>query len=929
MTIPRWAALVLALVLVTFAPAQTYTISTYAGGAPPPTPAAGTSLSIGSPQGVATDAAGNVYFASGHCVFKLDTGGVLTRVAGNCREGYSGDGGPATSAQLNEPYGVAVDSAGNLYIAEWGNNRVRKVTPGGIISTRAGNGIRGYSGDGGPATSAQLTIPQDVAVDSDGNLYIADSGNRRIRKVTPSGTISTVAGGGTSYPGDGGPATSAQLFDPSAIATDSAGNLYIADGGIRKVTPSGTISTVAGGGTSYPGDGGPATSAQLGSPQGVAVDSAGNLYIADNANHRIRKVTPGGIISTVAGNGSGGYSGDFGPAINAQLNFPTGVAVDSAGNLYMADFNNHRIRKVTPSGFISPVAGNQYQGYSGDGGPATNAQLNNPEGIAVDSAGNVYIADYFNQRIRRVTQGGIISTVAGKGNFGYSGDGDPATGAELSFPSGVAVDSAGNLYIADSFNQRIRKVTPAGIISTVAGNGSNGYSGDGGPATSAQLYNPSGVAVDSASNIYIADSLNQRIRKVTPAGIITTVAGNGSGGYSGDGRAATNAQLNVPSGVTVDSNGNLYIADATTIRMVTPGGIISTVAGGGTSYPGDGGPATSAQLSGPQSVAVDSAGNLYIAEWGHNRVRKVTPGGIISTTAGNGIQGYSGDGGAATSAQLQFPQGIAVGSSGKVYIADTLNNAIRVLQPSGTAPAAPVITPGGIVPLYSSVNTIQPGEWISIYGSNFANTITGWDGTFTNTLGGVSVTINGKAAWLSYVSPLQINAQAPDDTATGTVSVVVTAAAGTATGTVTLAPFAPSLALLDDKHVAGIILRPNGSGAYGGGSYDIIGPTGTSLGYRTVAAKAGDTIALYAVGLGPTNPSVPSGTAFTGAAPTTNPVKVLISGTSVTPSFAGLSGAGLDQLNLTVPVGLGTGDVSVAALVGGLQTQSGVVISLQ
>jgi uncharacterized protein (TIGR03437 family) len=492
------------------------------------------------------------------------------------------------------------------------------------------------------------------------------------------------------------------------------------------------------------------------------------------------------------------------------------------------------------------------------------------------------------------------------------------------------LDSAGNLYIADTNNHRIRKITPGGAISTVAGNGNPSYSGDGGPATSAQLSNPWSVAVDSAGNLYIADKNIHRIRKVTPGGIISTVAGNGSAGYSGDSGPATSAQLNFPEGVAVDSVGNLYIADTrnSRVRKVTSGGIISTVAGGGAFNLGDGGPAIGANL-GPAGVAVDRAGNLYIADTDNQRIRRVTPGGTISTVAGNGISGYSGDGGPAGSAQLNNPAGVAVDSAGKLYIADSVNNAIRLLRPSDTAPAPPFITPGGIVPVYSSANTIQPGEWISIYGSNFANTITGWNGTFTNTLGGVSVTINGKAAWLSYVSPLQINAQAPDDTATGTVSVAVTTPAGTATGTVTLAPFAPSLLLLDDKHVAGIILRPNGSGAYGGGSYDIIGPTGTSLGYKTVAAKAGDTIALYTVGLGPTDPAVPAGMPFVGAAAAANPVKVLISGTSVTPSFAGLSGAGLDQLNLTVPAGLGTGDVPVAALVGSVQTQSGVVISLQ
>jgi sugar lactone lactonase YvrE len=338
-----------------------------------------------------------------------------------------------------------VDLSGNLYIAEWGNYRIRKVAPGGTISTVAGTGTPGYFGDGGAATSARLNAPTGVAGDPSGNLYIADWGNYRIRKVTPGGTISTVAGNGTLYFGDGGPATSAQL-----------------DG-----------------------------------PRGVTVDASGNLYIADNGNHRVRKVTPGGTISTVVGNGTAGYSGDGGPAASARLNLPAGLAVDSSGNLYTADEEDCRIRKVTLGGTISTVAGNGTTGYSGDGGPATSAQLSGLRGVAVDPAGNLYIADTYNNRIRKVAPGGTISTVAGNGTEGYAGDGGPATSAQLSTPFGVAVDSGGNLYIADYGNHRIRRVTPGGTISTVAGTGSGGYSGDGGPATSARLFLPSGVAADS------------------------------------------------------------------------------------------------------------------------------------------------------------------------------------------------------------------------------------------------------------------------------------------------------------------------------------------------------------------------------------------------------------------------------------------------
>jgi sugar lactone lactonase YvrE len=352
----------------------------------------------------------------------------------------------------------------------------------------------------------------------------------------------------------------------ASAGTFSFGLSGVATGPQVAFTP-GTMATVAGNGTlGYSGDGGPATSAELYGPGVVAVDAPGNLYIADLYDNRIRKVAAGtGTISTVAGNGTPGYSGDDGAATSAELNYPSGVAADSAGNLYIADTNNHRIRKVAANtGTITTVAGNGTLGYSGDGGAATGAELDTPGGVAVDSAGNLYIADTNNHRIRKVAAStGTITTVAGNGTKSYSGDGGPATNAELHYPDGVDVDSAGNLYIADTNNHRIRKVAASTeIISTVAGNGTPGYSGDGDAATAAELYSPYVVWVDSAGNLYIADTNNHRIRQVDAGtGTISTVAGNGTPGDSGDGGVATAAALNLPFGVAVDGPGNLYIAD--------------------------------------------------------------------------------------------------------------------------------------------------------------------------------------------------------------------------------------------------------------------------------------------------------------------------------------------------------------------------------
>ena len=333
-----------------------------------------------------------------------------------------------------------------------------------VISTFAGTGIAGFSGNGGAATAAKINNPTGIAFDANGNTYISDYNNHQIRKVNASGVITTVVGTGTAgFSGDGGPAINAKLSLPSTLIFDNAGNMYIVDGGngaIRKVTPSGIISTVVGTGTNgYSGDGGLATSAQLNYPCGVYIDAAGNMYIPDRSNHRVRKVNTSGIISTYAGTGTGGFSGDGAAATAAKLNMPNGVTFDAAGNAYIADAYNNRIRKVTPGGVISTFAGTGTAGASGDGGAATAAQLNKPFGLTFDGAGNSYISDFQNHKIRKINQAGIISTLAGTGTGGYSGDGGISTGAKINSPEKVTVDAIGNIYIPDAGNQRVRIIT--------------------------------------------------------------------------------------------------------------------------------------------------------------------------------------------------------------------------------------------------------------------------------------------------------------------------------------------------------------------------------------------------------------------------------------------------------------------------------------
>ena len=338
----------------------------------------------------------------------------ITTIAGNGSQGYSGDHNNALSAQLYAPIGVAVDQAGNVYVADAGNNVIRKMNPAGIITTVAGNGYGagmgagGYSGDTGPATMAELHLPYDVAVDDAGNLYIADLDNGAVRKVNSAGIITTFAGRGGLNPGDGGPATAAQIGDISGVATDAAGNVYFSDqtfSRIRKVDIAGIITTVAGNGVGgYGGDNGPASSAEIEDPEGLAVDAAGNIYFADQQNNIVRKVDTNGIITTIAGTPGTieGFSGDNGPATAAQLAGPSGVDIDSAGNVYIGDWGNNRVRMVSPAGIITTVAGTAMGGYNGDNQPATAAELNGPRGVACDAAGNLFIGDYNNNRVRRV-----------------------------------------------------------------------------------------------------------------------------------------------------------------------------------------------------------------------------------------------------------------------------------------------------------------------------------------------------------------------------------------------------------------------------------------------------------------------------------------------------------------------------------------------
>lgn len=699
-------ALPFTLIIATFA-APNYShaqiITTIAGGAPPNNiQATAMGMEI---FGAATDKHGNLYVsdASNSVVRKVNLStGIATIVAGNGNYGYSGDGGLATSAGLSYPQELAVDTAGNLYIGDGGRIREVNVSTG-IITTVVGNGTNGFSGDGGPALSAEFGYEPGMAFDKNNNLYIADFSNSRVRKVNAkTGIITTIAGTATAgYNGDNIAATSAELNYPAGVCVDDSGNVFIAEQTnlrVRKISwKTGLISTVAGDGNNYiyNGDNIPATTANLWAPLSVKVDKAGNLYIADWGNSRVREVNAQtGIITTVAGNGMYEHSGDGGPATSAGLDYCYGVALDTLNNIYIVEgFNqvtgwNSWIRKVNSNTqIITTVVGNGGSNYTGDGIAATAAQLCGPSGVRVDASGNIYVADYGNNRIRKINNSGIISTYAGDGQDGFW-DNVLADSGQLFGPNDMAFDKSGNMYIADQFNDRIRKVDLNDSINNFAGDGSGApyrgyYYGDGDIALNAEFYFPSGVAIDDSGNIFIADFANNRIREINgKTDTITTVAGSGGGGYNGDGILAINAELYYPTEIAVDDSDNLYIADYgnSRIRKVTHAtDMISTYAGTGTpGYTGDGKVATSAELNYPQGVALDKYNVLYIADAGNNCIRTVNPTShIITTIAGNGTGGFSGDGGPAAAAELDYPENVAFDAAGNMYIADNGNNRIR------------------------------------------------------------------------------------------------------------------------------------------------------------------------------------------------------------------------------------------------------------
>ncbi len=597
----------------------------------------GSAARFNGPNAVATDSGGNVYVADtyNNTIRKITSAGVVTTLAGTAGTFGSTDATGA-AARFNEPEGIAVDSSGNVYVSDTQNCTIRKITPVGVVTTLAGTALLcAYVNDDGAA--ARFNKPEGIATDSSGNVYVADRENNVIRIITSGGVVTTFAGAGyTITPPVEGAGASATFDNPIGLASDGVGNLFVADNGsgyIRKIRISDAfVSTVATGFTRQ---------------RGVAADSAGNVYVADSSFNRIAKIdTSLGVLFAGSSAGTAGYADGSGTA--ASFLYPQGMATDSTGNVYVADTYNNAIRKITPAGVVTTLAGAAGYGYVDATGAA--ARFNGPNGFATDRAGNVYVADTDNNSIRKITPTGVVTRFAGSAT-GLSGTTDgPGASALFSAPWGVATDSSDNVYVADYGNDIIRKITPAGVVSTLI---------DAGTGFAAFFDGPNDVAVDSAGNVYVAADGNDTIGKIDSDGVVSTLAGTGTAGYTNG--AGASAQFTDPWGIAVDSAGNVYVTDAgnNAIRKIDTSGVVSTFAGSDTGLSGSAdGTGTAARFDFPVYLAIDSAGNVYVTDNGNNTIRKITPAGVVTTLAGTA--GQAGFTPGALPGVLANPAGIAV-----------------------------------------------------------------------------------------------------------------------------------------------------------------------------------------------------------------------------------------------------------------------------
>ena len=583
----------------------------------------GNASRLNKTDGLVVDAAGNVFVAdtANHVIRKVTPAGVVTTVAGTAGLRGTADGtGPA--ARFSDPMSITLDSQGNLFVADFSNSLIRKITPAGVVTTFAGIIGAGGPAIDGPGATAQFEGPLGIAIDAADNLYVADEFNHSIRKITPAAVVSTFAGqNGVSGDNDG-TGTGAHFNAPNSVAVDSAGNVYVGEGSsvVRKISPAGVVVTLAGSAAAAGGStDGTGAAARFNYTRGLAVDAAGNVYVADANNCLIRKITPAGVVTTLAGT-LAAFSSIDGTGSAATFNLPSGIAVDAAGTIYVAEENGFVVRKVTPAGVVTTIAGDAAQfGLVDATGTAARFDFGGNFGgqasTAVDAAGNVFITDRANGAVRKITPASVVTTFL----TGIGG------------PQGLTIDAAGNLYFGTG--QTVFKVTPGGVSSVLAGSSAQG-SADG-TGAAAQFGDIADLALDAAGNLYVTDSLNNTIRKITPAGVVTTIAGTSGTAGSADG-TGTAATFSTPSGIAVDATGNLYVTDAEngTIRKITPAGAVTTIAGTAGVTGNADGTGAAASFTFPFSIAVDSTGNLYVAELISGTIRKITPTGVVTTVLG-------------------------------------------------------------------------------------------------------------------------------------------------------------------------------------------------------------------------------------------------------------------------------------------------------
>ena len=918
----KYCAISSVLLFISFAWGQApprFLVNTLAGNGMLPFPPDGTpagQVHLVMPQGVAVDTAGNVYVSERyyHRVIKITPGGTVTTVAGTGVVGYNGDRIPANRAQLNQPWALAFDGAGNLYISDVVDLRVRRVSAAdGTITTFAGTGRAGNTGNEGPAASAPVGGIAGMVFDPQGNLFISDYSNNVIRRIDAQGIIHAHAGSG--QPGFlDGPAATAKFNNPHGVAVDAQGNLYVADyfnQRIRKITPAGTVSTFAGDGK--PGlspEGSQVSAAEFAFPEALAVHN-NTLYISDVSNSRVRAAALSNNTITTAVGGGTGSTLDGGQPTQVFLGVPGGIAFNAAGDMYVAGVLNRVLIKLpnVPAPLLSQIAG---PGGStpGDGGPGTSAYLLSPYGVTADADGNVYVSDQVEQRVRRIAPDGTISAFAGTGVYGFTGDGQQAKTAALAQPRGLGLDNHGNLYVTTTAGSRIRKIAPEGIINTVAGGATLGYGGDKGPAISATFDFPAGLTVDQYGNIYIADTNNNAIRIITPDNKVDTFAGTTDQTYGGDGGPARKAQLNLPRGMATDPQGDLYIADTSNFRVrkvTADGSTITTVAGGGTTN-ADGIQATAASIGTPLAVAFDPAsGNLYFTE-GTSRVRVVMPDGTIQTVANTtNANGFSGDGGPATAALFDGVQGIAAGAGGSLFVVDGNNERIRVLQPVQLF-AQDVVNAASLLP-----GAIAPGEVVT---TNCAGMLLADDNGQIDT-SQLQITFDGNASPVVSAQGSQVTAIVPfaeDGNANAQLQISYR---GQTSNTVTL----------NVAHTAPGVFTVSGST----GQAQVINADGTRNS-PSYPATQGSTVTIVVTGGGQTSPpGVDGQVAADSSALLVAQATVQIGGhdapVSGTGGIAGML-AGYTGVSVTVPAVSGAA-LPVVVNIGGVSSQAKVTMAVQ